>query len=78
MKGNTLMDFLKSLLANPKAAVRSALTTVVSVAAFLVALQALGVDVPAGVLAAVAGGVTVLRTLVAALDSGNTSFGRGA
>lgn len=69
--------FLVSLSRNPKEAIRSALTTAVAVAGVLV-LAGQYVDVPADVTVTVATVVTFLRTLLAAVDPKNTSYGRGA
>jgi hypothetical protein len=69
--------YLLSLLTNPREAIRSALTTAVAVSGALV-FASTYVDVPVEVVAWVATVVTVLRTLMAAVDPKNKSFGRGA
>lgn len=72
------MDFLRSLLANPRKALRSALTTALAVVAGLAALQqaGLGIDPQWIVWAGIA--VTVLRTVLGALDPKQTLYGRGS
>lgn len=72
------MDYLKSLLANPRAAVRSALTTALAVVAALVALQQAGLDIPAEWVVWAGGAVAVLRTILAAIDPKQTLYGRGS
>ena len=69
--------YLLSLLANPKEAIRSALTTAVAVSGAL-ALAGTYVNVPVEVVAWVATVVTVLRTILAAVDPKNKSFGAGS
>jgi hypothetical protein len=72
-----IKGFLLELLTNPKEAIRSALTTAVAVSGALV-LAGQYVNVPAEVTVAVAAVVTALRTLLAAVDGKNKSFGRGS
>lgn len=69
-----MKDFLAQLVSNPRAAIRSALTTVLAVAAVL-AFAGQYVSVPAELVGWVAGAAMILRTLAAALDPGNDSFG---
>ena len=81
-----MREFLSSLLANPRAAVRSAATTVLGVAGTLLGLAALVeslniVELPnwwvQGVVFVTAV-ASAARTLIAAVDPKNDSFGRGA
>lgn len=72
------MDFLRSLLANPRKALRSALTTALAVVAGLAALQQVGLDVPAEWVVWAGLAVTVLRTVLGALDPKQTLYGRGS
>lgn len=67
--------FLVSLARNPKEAIRSALTTAVTVSGVLV-FAGRYIDVPVEATVSVAALVTFLRTLAAALDGKNESFGR--
>ncbi len=77
--------FLAELATNPRAAVRSAATSVLGIAGTLLTLAALvaqlGVELPVWWIQAVAivtAVATALRTLIAAIDRKNTGFGRGA
>lgn len=72
-----MSDFLSKLVANPGAAAKSALTTLVAVAAVL-AFAGQYVDVPADVVAYLAAATAVLRTLAVALNPKDTSYGLGA
>jgi hypothetical protein len=72
-----MIEWVKSLLANPRKALASALRTAVAVAAVL-ALASQYVNIPSDVIAWVAAAVTALRTLVAMVDKSNTEFGAGA
>lgn len=72
-----MSDFLSKLLANPGAAVKSALTTLLAVAAVL-AFAGQYVDVPADVVAWVAAATAVVRTLAVALNPKDPSYGLGA
>lgn len=67
------------LSAKNKAAVRSAVTTALSIVALLVAVsQVGGVSVPGNVVAVVVTGGAVLRTVLAWLDGGMPLYGRGS
>lgn len=69
--------YLVSLSRNPKEAIRSALTTAIAVSGAL-ALAGNYVSVPVEVVAWVATAVTFLRTVMAAVDPKNKSFGVGS
>ena len=75
---NRVLDFVAAVAANPGKALRSALTTALAVVAVLAVVQQAGVSVPANVTAAVTLAVSVLRTLIAAVDSRQTLYGRGS
>lgn len=72
-----MTDFLKRVAANPGAAAKSALTTVLAVAAVL-AFASQYVTIPVEVVVWLAGAATILRTLVVALNPKDSSYGLGS